>query len=191
VTEQLLTRMIDAIGAADAGALGALLDPDVRLRALLPSREVDLTGAGDVAREMAGWFSSRHELVVADARVDKVGDLWHAGYRFLVRSGDDTPMDGIVEQQVYCSVGYNVINALRLVCSGVRPLGAAALVAHGETCATLTPHIAAEIGHLSAGQVLTVVADDPAAPEGIAAWSRLTGHALVARRGDHYYLRRA
>jgi len=43
--------------------------------------------------------------------------------------------------------------------------------------------------------VLSVLTDDPTAPQDIAAWSRLTGHALVARvaeaGGTRFFLRHA
>lgn len=48
------------------------------------------------------------------------------------------------------------------------------------TCANLTPMIKDRIRELDSGQVLEVLADDPAAREGVPAWSRLTGHALLA-----------
>jgi TusA-related sulfurtransferase len=48
------------------------------------------------------------------------------------------------------------------------------------TCANLTPTIKERIRDLASGQVLEVLADDPAAREGVPAWSRLTGNELVA-----------
>lgn len=48
------------------------------------------------------------------------------------------------------------------------------------TCANLTPSIKQRIHELTSGQVLEVRADDPAAREGVPAWSRLTGNELLA-----------
>lgn len=48
------------------------------------------------------------------------------------------------------------------------------------TCANLTPMIKDRIRELESGQVLEVLADDPAAREGVPAWSRLTGNELLA-----------
>lgn len=56
----------------------------------------------------------------------------------------------------------------------------ALLEAAGETCATLTPLIRARLAALESGSVLEVRCDDPAAREGVPAWSRLTGNTLVA-----------
>jgi tRNA 2-thiouridine synthesizing protein A len=54
------------------------------------------------------------------------------------------------------------------------------LEAFGEGCATLTPRIRARMRQLQSGQILEVISDDPAAREGIPAWSRLTGNPLLA-----------
>lgn len=76
------------------------------------------------------------------------------------------------------------------------PEADAVLDAPGSSCATLTPLIRARIRELASGQVLEVRADDPAARMGVPAWSRLTGHTLLAAIEDdpertRFYLRRA
>lgn len=53
------------------------------------------------------------------------------------------------------------------------------LDAPGATCANLTPLIKAKMSALGSGGVLEVRSDDPAAREGVPAWSRLTGNALI------------
>jgi len=65
----------------------------------------------------------------------------------------------------------------------------------GQACSTLTPMIAAQMRQLGSGQVLEVISDDPTARSGLASWSRLTGHPIVAIIEDgpgrtRYYLRR-
>ena len=60
------------------------------------------------------------------------------------------------------------------------PAAQAVLEAPGASCANLTPQIRERIMALSSGQVLEVRSDDPAAREGVPAWSRLTGHRLIA-----------
>jgi TusA-related sulfurtransferase len=54
----------------------------------------------------------------------------------------------------------------------------------GASCAILTPQIRESIMALSSGQVLEVRSDDPAARDGVPAWSRLTGHRLIATVED-------
>ena len=60
------------------------------------------------------------------------------------------------------------------------PRADAVLDAPGSSCASLTPLIKARIRELASGQVLEVRSDDPAAREGVPAWSRLTGNPLEA-----------
>jgi tRNA 2-thiouridine synthesizing protein A len=68
------------------------------------------------------------------------------------------------------------------------------LEAFGDGCATLTPRIRARMRQLESGQVLEVVSDDPAAREGVPAWSRLTGNPLLATATDgdrlHFSIRK-
>ena len=69
------------------------------------------------------------------------------------------------------------------------------LDAYGASCADLTPLIKAKIVSLPSGGVLEVHSDDPAAREGVPAWSRLTGNPLIAsipvdKRRTRFYLRR-
>lgn len=76
-----------------------------------------------------------------------------------------------------------------------QPRPDATLEGLGEACATLTPLIWRRIRRLESGQVLEVTSDDPAAREGVAAWSRLTGHELLTSIEEsdgrtRFYLRR-
>jgi len=50
----------------------------------------------------------------------------------------------------------------------------------GQSCATVTPMIKERISGLDSGDVLEVRTDDPAAREGVPAWSRLTGNPLLS-----------
>jgi TusA-related sulfurtransferase len=49
----------------------------------------------------------------------------------------------------------------------------------GSACVDLTPRIKQAITPMQPGEILEVTSDDPAAREGVPAWSRLTGHELV------------
>lgn len=46
-------------------------------------------------------------------------------------------------------------------------------------CGDLTPLIRGRMRELQSGQVLEVISEEPAAHEGIPAWSRLTGNELL------------
>ncbi len=61
------------------------------------------------------------------------------------------------------------------------PIAADATIDLGQTgCGDLTPLIRGRIRELQSGQVLEVISEEPAAHEGIPAWSRLTGNELLA-----------
>lgn len=47
-------------------------------------------------------------------------------------------------------------------------------------CGDLTPLIRGRLRELQSGQVLEVISEEPAAHEGIPAWSRLTGNELLS-----------
>ena len=182
-----VNRLVEALAAADPAALQDVLHENVKLHALLPTRYVEVAGAPGVATMMLGWVEDVPKLDAGATRVEPVGDTWHAGYRF-------TNLGVVMEQHAYCTVADDKITRIRLVCSGTRPDGAQMLDAIGDGCATLTPKIAAELKTVEPGGVLGVLTDDPGAADGIAAWSRLTGHGIVAvateANGKRYYLRR-
>jgi TusA-related sulfurtransferase len=74
------------------------------------------------------------------------------------------------------------------------PRADAVLEAFGLTCGQLEPAIKSHIKQLAPGQVLEVRTDEPAAREGIPAWSRLTRYELLAtieedRERTRFYLR--
>ena len=60
------------------------------------------------------------------------------------------------------------------------PKASAVLDAPGTACAYLTPLIKESITPLTSGEVLEVRSDDPASRNGVPAWSRMTGNALIA-----------
>jgi TusA-related sulfurtransferase len=204
-----VSGFVAALATRQRSALLESLDDDVRLRALLPRRDVDLTGSPGVADELLGWFAEVPHIAPLETRVEPMGDLWHAGYRWQL---DGLVPTLLVEQQAYCTVANGRITTIRLVCSGFRPVSGptnahtspstpealvvvATIEALGEGCATLTPRIAATMRGLDTGAVLAVLTDDPSAADDIAAWSRLTGHQLVASTaegtGTRHYLRHA
>jgi tRNA 2-thiouridine synthesizing protein A len=53
------------------------------------------------------------------------------------------------------------------------------LQATGLACINLTPEIKKVMTGMKSGEVLEVFSDDSASREGIPAWCRLTGHALL------------
>jgi TusA-related sulfurtransferase len=61
-------------------------------------------------------------------------------------------------------------------------------------CGDMTPLIRGRMRELASGQLLEVLSEEPAAQEGIPAWSRLTGNELVhVERGEticRFYIRK-
>jgi TusA-related sulfurtransferase len=189
MNEIVLERMVDALQTGDRAGLESVFTEDVSLRASLPHRDVERSGAADAADLMLSWFSGRGEIKRIGFAISSVADIGHVSYRFAVH---DPGSDLVIEQKAYCRFAGDRIDSIRLLCSGFRATGAF-LGALGEGCATLTPRIASAMRALEAGQVLTVLTDDAAAPDGIAAWSRMTGHEIVAVTTDsdgmHFQLR--
>lgn len=61
----------------------------------------------------------------------------------------------------------------------------------GDTlCGELALLLKRTLWKLEPGDVLQVVARDPAAPADVPAWCELTGHALVHVAHPHYWIRR-
>jgi tRNA 2-thiouridine synthesizing protein A len=79
------------------------------------------------------------------------------------------------------------ISARKPADAGTLPSPDSVLEALGDGCASLTPRIRARMRQLESGQILEVVSNDRASLEGVPAWSRLTGNALVASdaRGEN------
>jgi len=194
----VLGQMIDAVQTGDRAALEGVFAEDVRLRASLPQGDVQRFSRVEVAALILGWFADLPGIAREHDVVDLVGDVWHVGYRFTWCEAD---ADRVVEQHAYCTLVDGLITSMRVVCSGFQTIGAgdavvvadARLDALGEGCATLTPRIAMAMRAIQPGQVLTVLSDDPAAPGSVAAWSRMTGHEIVATDtgpdGTRFFLR--
>src|SRR5262245_42622674 len=61
-----------------------------------------------------------------------------------------------------------------------QPVAVAILDGYGQTCGTLEPRMKQQMQALQSGQILEVRVDDSGARLGVPAWSRLTGHTLLA-----------
>lgn len=115
-------RFIDALAARDFDVLAGTLADGVHLRALLPSRVLDLEGADAVRSSFTRWFGGAERWEVVDAVVGEVGGRIHLGWR--VRLTDPAIGEGtlLVEQQVYASAGADGrLRDVALLCTGYRP----------------------------------------------------------------------
>jgi len=61
----------------------------------------------------------------------------------------------------------------------------------GETlCGELALELRSQLRGMEPGQVLEVIARDPAAPQDLPAWCELTGHSLLRAKHPHYWIER-
>lgn len=61
----------------------------------------------------------------------------------------------------------------------------------GDTlCGELALLLRGELRKMSPGQVLEVIARDPAAPQDLPAWCEMTGHRMLHHEHPHYWIRR-
>jgi hypothetical protein len=107
-----------AVAARDHDRLGALLDDQVRLRALLPAEIVEDHGWEAVLARYAEWFGEYARVELVRAASDTVGDRVLVHYT-LVADHESGPH--LVAQTLMCGVYDGHIGKIDLVCSGWRP----------------------------------------------------------------------
>lgn len=73
---------------------------------------------------------------------------------------------------------------------GPLPSAAATWDAGTMSCGDLVLALRGRLGTLAPGAVLKIIAHDPAAPEDLPAWCRLTGHRLLQSQHPEYYIQR-
>ncbi len=183
------TRFLDALTRRDFGALQATFAPGGRFRALLPPGPVELTGAAPIADQLSQWFGRSEEFEVQAANADGMADRVRIRYRFRLRPHPFAPDSGwhVIEQQGYCDVVNGRIAALDLVCSGFRsePEEESGLL-HTFDAGTMgcADGLSAEFGRrvraIPVGDVLTVVARDPAAKEDLPPIARMLGQQVLS-----------
>jgi hypothetical protein len=117
-THDVGERWAAALRAADFAGLGRCLAPDVRIRAVLPSRFADASGRDEAVALLREWLGGERGFTVLAASSGTVGDVLRLGY--LVRISGPGPC--LMEQHGYCQLGPDGIADLRLVCSGWRPV---------------------------------------------------------------------
>jgi hypothetical protein len=123
-THDVGERWAAALQSADFAELGRCLAPDVRIRAVLPSRFADASGRDDAVALLRQWLGGERGFAVLAASSGMVGDVLRLDYRVRI-SG---PEPCLMEQHGYCRVGADGIADLRLVCSGWMPVPSPATV---------------------------------------------------------------
>ena len=114
--------VIDALAGQDFARLGAALDADAQMLALVPRGLLDCRGAAEICGAFEKWFGDVDEYAVADASVGAIGALLQMRWRLRVkgpRFGDE-PM--VVEQHVNAATAPSgLISRMSLLCSGFWP----------------------------------------------------------------------
>lgn len=182
----ILGAFVERLATRDFEGLAARLDPDVHLRAIVPSGPEEQVARLAAVRRFTAWFGGALRFELVDRRIEPFVDRWLVTYRIELDEGDGPRL---VEQHLFCDLGAELIERIDLLCSGFRP---AALP--GQTgvhrydagtlgCADgLAGAFRAQINQIPVGDSLVVVARDPAAKEDLPSLARLLGNRVVLIR---------
>jgi hypothetical protein len=114
--------LIDGLAARDFDAVVDTLAPDVRFRALLPLRVLDLGGRNEVRSTLDAWFGAAGRWEMVEAVVGEVGGRVHLRWRLRLTNPDRGPGTFLVEQQVYADASPDGrLCDVALLCTGYRP----------------------------------------------------------------------
>lgn len=183
------TAFLDALTDRRFDGVEAMLAPEARFRALVPPGPTERRGAPSVTQALSQWFGASEEFEVQEMNAQAVADRVRIRYRFRLRPHPFVPDSGwhVIEQQGYCDVVDGKIAAIDLVCSGFRPepeedLGMLHTFDAGTMgCADgLSAKFGRRIKAIPVGDVLTVVARDPAAKEDLPPLARMLGQQVLS-----------
>jgi SnoaL-like domain len=110
--------LIEALARQDFTALAGCLDPNVRMRALLPRGAIEVVGSDQVAGWLRSLFGGPDRLEVADGTVGGIGPRLYLRWRVsLTPAGAGRRRQ--VEQHVFATTATSgQISVLDLLCSG-------------------------------------------------------------------------
>jgi len=110
---------LEALAARDFGRLGATLDDDATLKALLTRGFDEWRGAAEIRSAFERWFGDADEFEVVDASVGQVGPRLQLRWRVRVHGGRFGAETMVVEQHVYADTAVTGrIRSMSLLCSG-------------------------------------------------------------------------
>jgi hypothetical protein len=111
--------LVAALAERDFSRLTDALTPDVRMRAVLPSGFVELSGAKAAAAKYSAWFGDAEELELVRSGCEAIADRLHVFYRLRVTKPGN--LAKLVEQHLLCVSNGDRITRLDLVCTGFLP----------------------------------------------------------------------
>ena len=112
--------LLDALTRRNFEAMQAVLDDDVRFRALVPSGPFQLDTAEAAAARFRSWFGGEDEFDVLDASVGEVGSRLYARWRVRMCPPGRPGESRVAEQHVF-TTGTTRIASIDLLCSGFHP----------------------------------------------------------------------
>lgn len=189
VDEVPSAAFVEALARRDFEAVEATLSPAVRFRGLLPSGAMECQGSGAVVERLAAWFGASERFEVQEASAEPVADRMGIRYRFRLRPHPFVPESGwhVIEQQAFCEIANGKIVALDVLCTGFRPEPEVESgVLHTFDAGTmgcadgLSAEFSRRIKSIRVGDVLTVVARDPAAKEDLPPLARMMGQQVLS-----------
>lgn len=180
----ILGSFVERLAARDFEGLEAALDPDVRLRAIIPPRLEEHHDRAAAAGRFRDWFADADRFELIERRIAPSADRWLVTYRIALEEGEG-PRE--IEQHLFCDVGPKLIARIDLLCSGFRPVAPPETTSvHRFDAGTLgcgdglAGEFRARIGQIPIGDSLVVIARDPAAKEDLPALARLLGNRVVS-----------
>lgn len=181
--QAVVERLVEAVGARDSAGLRAVVGADAKLRALIPPGPVESDGPDEIAERFAGWLGWLSSVEVVSTSVEEFGGRWRFSYCFRVVGDDGAPM--LLQQQGFCDVSDGHVVGLDLVCSGFRPIPVGGTThtfdAGNLGCADgLAQEFRRRISSVDVGDILEVIARDPAAKEDLPSLARLGGHKVLS-----------
>ena len=115
----ILDSYVKRLAVRDFEGLAACLDPDVRLRAVIPPGLEEHYGRAAATGRFADWFADAVSFELVEHRIEPFVDRWLVMYRISLDEGDGPRH---VEQHLFCDLGAELIERIDLLCSGFRPV---------------------------------------------------------------------
>jgi hypothetical protein len=111
--------LIEALARQDFTAVAGCLDPNVRMRALLPRGPIEVVGSDQVAGWLRSLFGGPDGLEVADGSVGGIGPRLYLRWRVSLTPAGPAGRCRQVEQHVFATTAASgQISVLDLLCSG-------------------------------------------------------------------------
>ena len=143
----------DLLKVRDFDRIRSLLDPRVEFRALVPRGIREGANSEEATAWLQQWFGDADEYEVLASSVDQVVDRLHIAYRIRLRKPTGWR---VIEQQAYCTLRNGLIDTMRVLCSGFRPIDADGVAGGRSTTQPIVCAVPAALA--SAGQA-TIQAD--------------------------------